>query len=576
MSRLKRITAGLTALAMSLSLTACGANTRTALTVDGYEVPAGVYIYYLSTAYSSAVSQLSKENSELDTTDKEAIKGQTLEGKDITTWIQDKATEMVTDFVATEKKFDELGLTLDADAKSSISQMKDYYWASSQENFEKNGISEDSFTKILTSSYKSDEIFKYYYGVDGQEGVTEDELRQYYIDNNIRCQYITMSLKDSEGNLMKSDEKAEMMKMLEGYRDRVQSAYDEGGEESAREEMDAVTDEYNAYVASLSEEAESEDTTDFDIEADTSADEDKTSDTASEDETTEGENADETSADEDGETETSEEAEIDKDTNAETSADEENADEDGETAEVEDEPLSAPKVQQILTAENDVEDDDSSADVEETTEAPAEEETSAENEDVETEAESSGEDENAEDETSEEDENAESEFVPDYDVESEDSLPEEDEETKEEDEIAVTSDEDDSLDIGGEEATSEAPAYTNETIIKVINPDDYDDPADIYYNPTEKVYNQLVGIKDADYGKPYIVEEDENYYLVVRYDITERMTDTDLWTDTAIDNADYQAHNKDFEDLLDSWTSGASVSKNEVAYKRYDPFSIEI
>lgn len=565
MSRLKRITAGLTALAMSLSLTACGANTRTALTIDGYEVPAGVYIYYLSTAYSSAVSQLSEENSELDTTDKEAIKGQTLEGKDITTWIQDKATEMVTDFVATEKKFDELGLTLDADAKSSISQMKDYYWASSQENFEKNGISEESFTKILTSSYKSDEIFKYYYGVDGQEGVTEDELRQYYIDNNIRCQYLTMSLKDSEGNLMKSDEKAEMMEMLEGYRDRVQSAYDEGGEESAREEMDAVTDEYNAYVASLSEEADSEDTTDSDIEADTSAEEGETSDTVSEDETTEEENADETA-------ENDEEAETSEDADAETSADEENADEDGETAEVEDEPLSAPKIQQILTAENDVEDDDSSAEDEEATE----EETSAENEESETEAESSEEDENAEDETSAEDEDAETEFVPDYDVESEDSLPEEDEETKEEDKTAVTSDEDDSLDIGGDEETSEAPAYTNETIIKVINPDDYDDPADIYYNPTEKVYNQLVGIKEADYGKPYIVEEDENYYLVVRYDITERMTDTDLWTDTAIDNADYQAYNKDFEDLLDSWTSSASISKNEAAYKRYDPFSIEI
>ena len=396
MSRLKRITAGLTALAMSLSLTACGANTRTALTIDGYEVPAGVYIYYLSTAYSSAVSQLSKENSELDTTDKEAIKGQTLEGKDITTWIQDKATEMVTDFVATEKKFDELGLTLDADAKSSISQMKDYYWASSQENFEKNGISEESFTKILTSSYKSDEIFKYYYGVDGQEGVTEDELRQYYIDNNIRCQYLTMSLKDSEGNLMKSDEKAEMMEMLEGYRDRVQTAYDEGGEDAAREEMDAVTDEYNAYVASLSEEADSEDTTDSDIEADTSAEEGETSDTVSEDETTEEENADETA-------ENDEEAETSEDADAETSADEENADEDGETAEVEDEPLSAPKIQQILTAENDVEDDDSSAEDEEATE----EDTSAENEESETEAESSEEDENAEDETSAEDEDAE-------------------------------------------------------------------------------------------------------------------------------------------------------------------------
>jgi len=541
MSRLKRITAGLTALALSLSLTACGTNTRTALTVDGYEVPAGVYIYYLNTAYSNAVSQLSEENSELDTTDKEAIKNLTLEGKDVTTWIQDKATEMVTDFVATEKKFDELGLSLDADTKSNISSMKEYYWASNQETFENNGISEDSFTKILTSSYKSDEVFKYYYGIDGQEGVTEDDLKQYYIDNNIRCQFINMSLKDSEGNLMKSEEKAEMMEMLEGYRDRVQKAYDKGGEESAREEMDAVTDEYNAYVASLSEEAEADSNSDVETDSDVEAD------TSAEDENAENENSDET-----------------------TTEVEEN--EKGETTEVQDEALSAPIVQQILTAENNVEADDSSAE-----ETVAEEETSPEEETTEEEQEENPD--NAETPTDEE-----PEFVPDYDVESEDSLPEEEEEeiseeSAEDGEIAVTSNEDgaegaedDTLDIGGE---ADAPAFPNETIVRVVNPDDYDDPADIYYNPSEKVYNQLVDIKEADYGKPYIVEEDENYYLVVRYDITERMTDTDLWTDTAIDNADYQAHSKDFEDLMDSWTNTSSIAKNEAAYHRYDPFKLD-
>ncbi len=558
MSRFKRITAGLTALALSLSLSACGANTRTALTVDGYEVPAGVYIYYLNTAYSNAVSQLSQENSELDTTDKEAIKNMTLEGKDITTWVQDKATEMVTDFVATEKKFDELGLSLDADAKSNISMMKDYYWASSQETFEANGISEESFTKIITSSYKSDEIFMYYYGIDGENGVTEDDLKQYYIDNNIRAQFINVSLKDSEGNLLKSDGKAEMMELLEGYRDRVQAAYDEGGEDAAREEMDAVTDEYNAYLAAQEE-----------------AEEEADSETSADDETTAEDEDSETSADDETTAE---------DEDSENSADDETTAEDGETSEVEDDALSAPKIQQILTAENDVDAEDSSADEEIVAdeETAQEAETSAENEnDVsEEEDETTAEDadsESEEAETSAEDENAEEEekadFVPDYDTEFEDSLPE-DEESAEDEETAVASDEDgadDTADIGGD---ADIPTYPNETIINVINPDDYDDPSSIYYNPSEKVYNQLVGIKEADYGKPYIVEEDENYYLVVRYDITERMTDTDLWTETTINNVDYQAHSKDFEDLLDSWTSTASVSKNQAAYKRYDPFKL--
>ena len=84
MSIFKKAAAFLTAVGIACSCAACGYNTINALSVDGVDVPAGVYIYYVNSEYNNALSELQKENKELDTTDQEAVKALTLDGKDIT------------------------------------------------------------------------------------------------------------------------------------------------------------------------------------------------------------------------------------------------------------------------------------------------------------------------------------------------------------------------------------------------------------------------------------------------------------------------------------------------------------
>ena len=93
MSMFKKTTAFLTAAGIALSCAACGYNTLNALTVDGIEVPAGIYIYNANSALNQALSKLKEENSELDTTDMKAVRELTLEGKDVETWIKDEATK---------------------------------------------------------------------------------------------------------------------------------------------------------------------------------------------------------------------------------------------------------------------------------------------------------------------------------------------------------------------------------------------------------------------------------------------------------------------------------------------------
>ena len=511
MSLFKKATAFLTALGITATMAGCGYNTRDALEVNGYSVPAGVYIYFANTAYNQALSQLKKENEDLDTEDTKAIQGMTLEDKDVRTWIEDKATEMCVDFAATEQKFDELGLELSDEDKLNLDSMMEYYWGNNQEVMEKNGVGEASFKKIITSSYKSDAIFEYYYGIGGELGVTEQDLYDYYVGNNMRVQYTRFKLTDSEGNAMKSEDKAAMKKRVEDYKKRIEDAYAAGGADAAEAEMNAVTSEYNEYLNSLTA-----------AETDEAATEEETTEAAAEGDTTEA------AAEETTEAAAEETTEAAAEETTEAAEDETVEVETGETA---------AEVAEGETTE---------ASAEETTEAAAEETTEAVEETTEAAEEATTE--AAVEETTE----ASEEETTEGDGEETTEAPTEDEETEE-----------------------ESDPYASEQIISVIHKEDYDDENDIYYNPSEKTYNMLLGIDATDYGKPFMVEEEEDYYLVIRYDITERMTEDDLWTESTMSSTNYSMHTKDFEDLLDTWTDTMEVKRNEAAYKRYDPFKFD-
>ena len=52
----KRITAAVTTLCMMLTCFACGEDTGIAMTIDGVDVRAGIYLYYVVNAYNDAIS----------------------------------------------------------------------------------------------------------------------------------------------------------------------------------------------------------------------------------------------------------------------------------------------------------------------------------------------------------------------------------------------------------------------------------------------------------------------------------------------------------------------------------------
>lgn len=446
----KRIIAAVLSSAMIFTCAGCtsGKNTAYALTVDGYQVKAGVYIYYSYTALTEAKNLAAKQDENLDVTDEDALKKVKIEGKDFLDYVKDKTTESCIDHVAVIKHFDELGLSLTDDEKKEINDYVESSWDSNGDMFEGNGIGKDSLKEIMTSSYKSDAIFNAYYGEDGSENVTEDQLKEYYTENNARVRYIDMDLHDADGNDLDDAGKKEIQDMADDFLKRAKAASDE---KDMLEKFDEFQEEYDEFVTNQAAEAAGEEITEAETEAET------------EEETTEAETT---------EAETEEEA----------AEDEEQSD---------------------------------SEDTEETTEEASE--------------------------------------------------------TEESDEEAVTTAPE--SEESEETTTTTTSPYASERIISVVTTEEGTAEEDVTYTPSKKCYDWI--FNDAETGVPAIVEDEDTMYVIVRFDIAERMTDDDLWSESNVENVRHDMFSDDLQDMLDSWGNEYEVVKNEKAYKRYDPFKIE-
>lgn len=267
MTKFKKTTALAAAAAMAASLCSCsiaGPDTTYGAVIDGYKVPAGVFIAMQMNAYYDAVYYTAPEetaaesetaataaettsasSSETTVTTTTPFTDKIIEEKAVRDWINDEATKEMQEFVAIENKFSELGLSFEDNEEEKAKVYLDSIWEYYGANYEDAGISEASQLKIMINSTKKNMIFDHYYGIGGENEVSESEVRAYLDENNKRINYIEMELRDGEGNLLKSDGKEEIKKMAEGYIDRLKNG----------EDFEKVSREYSDYYDKLKADA---------------------------------------------------------------------------------------------------------------------------------------------------------------------------------------------------------------------------------------------------------------------------------------------------------------------------------
>lgn len=248
---IKKAAALASAAALMLSATACGENTTWGAEIDGNQIPAGVFIYYLQNAYYDAQSKLSEQTSAADEGTETAspeLFASTIEEKSAKQWIYDEATRSMQEYAAVEAKFTEYGLILTDEEKQSAQIYCDQIWDYAGEYYTEMGISEKSYLSIYLNSEKKNKLFELLYSEGGEYAVSDSEIKTYLDENYAMINYISMELKDGSGNLLKSEGKAEIMTMAEDYVERYRNG----------EDLDVLNAEYTAYYDNLKAEAQAE------------------------------------------------------------------------------------------------------------------------------------------------------------------------------------------------------------------------------------------------------------------------------------------------------------------------------
>lgn len=98
-----------------------------------------------------------------------------------------------------EKKFDELGGTLDEAATAEAAKTADTQWENNSDLYAANGISKATLEKYQLNSKKADACLKLIYGENGSSPVTEQEYADYITTiattwSWSSCRYLTRAL----------------------------------------------------------------------------------------------------------------------------------------------------------------------------------------------------------------------------------------------------------------------------------------------------------------------------------------------------------------------------------------------
>jgi len=233
---MKRIAAALVCAATVCSLSACS-DTTWSYQIDDTTITSGMYIAFQINAYMDAQGKV-EDNSV-------ALLEQKIDGKDAATWINEKVLEYAKTYVAVEKKFDELGLTLSESDKNKLETQLENTWYYYQSVYESNGAGLKSMKKILWNNYKSNLIFKKYYDKGGLEEVKEADLKKEFGENYALVKFVQMPMKDAKGNKLKTEGKAELKKTAEKYLERLKKG----------EKIDDLITEYEEILKKQEEEA---------------------------------------------------------------------------------------------------------------------------------------------------------------------------------------------------------------------------------------------------------------------------------------------------------------------------------
>ncbi len=174
MKTLRRVCAFVLALATLFSLTGC-VNHNWSVKSGDEQIAAGIYIYYMMTAYNDATAKLDDEDADVLTA--------TIDGKTGREWILEETRNYCMRHFAVEKLCAERNIKLSDEDVSAIDTTINYMIYYYGTFFEEAGISTASVKEVYENSYLYSDLLYSYFDGEGEYAVAEEEIKKYFSEN---------------------------------------------------------------------------------------------------------------------------------------------------------------------------------------------------------------------------------------------------------------------------------------------------------------------------------------------------------------------------------------------------------
>ena len=149
--KLKKFTGLLLCAALALSMAACKFTTpAVVMTVEGEDIPAGLYLMYQYQAYSGAKSKLEDKSAKVLKSEIEGVKAEE--------WIHNETVASAKRYVWVEKAFAEAGLTFTEEEQASIDSQLDTIWANNEALLAANGIGRENYRRYNECEAKNEQL----------------------------------------------------------------------------------------------------------------------------------------------------------------------------------------------------------------------------------------------------------------------------------------------------------------------------------------------------------------------------------------------------------------------------------
>ena len=217
MKMLKKALAVVLAIVFVLSLAACHPKDEVAVSTGDYTLTSAVYSYYLTMADRSAKYTISTSDSYNTQDPNFDLYKQTIDGKSYEDYVKAQALEDCYRYLTIAKLADEADVSLTDEEEKNVIGNADYYWSYQYGPMlgpvlVENGVSYDTYKKIMLTEALYSKYFDYLYAEGGTKEVKAEDIKKFFNDNYLGAYVISHSYSD-----VKDPKTEEIAKDLDKY-----------------------------------------------------------------------------------------------------------------------------------------------------------------------------------------------------------------------------------------------------------------------------------------------------------------------------------------------------------------------